>query len=457
MHLLWFRNDLRLSWNSAVQYCANQPTIPVYIIDATVQPNTAQAIWLYKSLQSLNEALNNKLLVYLGKPEELFTQLAPNQIIVNERLTPEAIKLDASLSTLFPLKIIPNDNVIKNLHSPRTKNGHIYQVFSQFKLNYANYTIPPITQTAPPIWANAPNLITNWSQVQNRLFDKGAAWVKKLLPFIQAGEVQAQQTFYKFLPNINNYASNRDFPALNGTSKLGAHLALGEISILQIWHDLQTLTTSYNPLDKGGINIFRTELIWRDFSAYLLLHFPTTHKNPLQSKFTKFPWQQNQNHLKAWQYGKTGYPLVDAAMRQLWATGWQHNRLRMITASFLVKDLQINWTEGADWFMQTLFDADLANNTFGWQWSAGCGADAAPFFRIFNPTLQSERFDPNGQFIRTWVPEIAALPNKYIHAPHLSPKIELDKANIILGQTYPYPIVDHMQAKDQILKIFKQL
>lgn len=235
---------------------------------------------------------------------------------------------------------------------------------------------------------------------------------------------------------IASYTHDRDFPAVDGTSLLSAHLRFGEISPRQIWQQVAT------QMDGEQCAPFLRQLMWRDFSYALLHHWPHIPQQPFKQQFEKFPWQKASNknvakQLHAWQTGTTGYPIVDAGMRQLWQTGWMHNRVRMIVASFLTKHLRIHWHEGAKWFWDTLVDADLANNTAGWQWVAGCGADAAPYFRIFNPVLQGEKFDKQGEYIKTWVPELAALPAKFIHAPGLPPKMFCKQRVLHLAITAP--------------------
>ena len=206
-----------------------------------------------------------------------------------------------------------------------------------------------------------------------------------------------------------------------------------------------------------GVETFLKQLVWRDFAYHLLYHFPHTVDEPLRAEFSSFPWNDNEEAFTAWKQGQTGYPIVDAGMRQLWETGYMHNRVRMVVASFLVKDLLIPWQRGAEWFWDTLVDADLANNTMGWQWTAGCGADAAPYFRVFNPVRQGERFDPEGDYVRRWVPELAALPKKHIHCPWEAPDSVLQDANVVLGDTYPEPIVDHGVARDEALDAYEQI
>ncbi|MGB3398615.1 MAG: FAD-binding domain-containing protein, partial [Candidatus Deferrimicrobiaceae bacterium] len=249
-----------------------------------------------------------------------------------------------------------------------------------------------------------------------------------------------------------------DRPDLPGTSRLSPHLHFGEISPRQVWHAVSARSVS-DP-SRGverGAEAFLRQLGWREFAHHLLHHFPETTTLPLREEFAAFPWRVDGKALAAWQRGDTGYPLVDAGMRELLGTGWMHNRVRMIVASFLVKDLLLPWQEGARWFLETLFDADLANNTLGWQWVAGCGADAAPFFRVINPVGQGRRYDPKGDYVRRWVPELAALPAKWIHCPWQAPEDVLSDAGVTLGKTYPHPMVDHAAARERALKAWKSL
>mgnify|MGYP003340681545 CR=1 FL=1 len=244
---------------------------------------------------------------------------------------------------------------------------------------------------------------------------------------------------------------------LTSTSRLSAHLHFGEISVRQVWHAVhQQLHCSHAPPAANGVRVFASELGWREFAHHLLFHFPRTPVQPLREQFASFPWLSDDNRLRAWQRGCTGFPIVDAGMRELWHTGWMHNRVRMIVASFLVKDLLISWQQGARWFWDTLVDADLANNTLGWQWSAGCGADAAPYFRVFNPVNQGQKFDPGGMYVRRWVPELEHLPNKWIHQPWRAPAPDLNHAGIHLGKTYPQPIVDHLEARSRALQALQR-
>ena len=247
------------------------------------------------------------------------------------------------------------------------------------------------------------------------------------------------------------YAKARDLPAVPGTSRLSPYLHFGEISVHQLWAECGRVEPT------PGVATFQKELLWREFAHHLLFHFPAMPEQPLRPEFAEFPWRKDRDLLTAWQTGRTGYPIVDAGMRELWRTGWMHNRVRMIVASFLVKHLLQPWQAGAAWFWDTLVDADLANNSAGWQWVAGCGMDAAPYFRVFNPILQGGKFDGAGAYVRRWVPEIADLPDAHIHAPWEAPLQVLAAASIKLGSTYPAPIVDHKGARDRALAAFKAL
>ncbi len=277
-------------------------------------------------------------------------------------------------------------------------------------------------------------------------------WHQKFSPYWTPGESGAMEQFHKFIEDrINQYKTNRDYPSKRNTSLLSPYLAWGEISPKIIWHTLLNLEPDEQ------IEAFLRQLVWREFSYDQLLQAPNSVERPIHSEFNAFPWQEDEQLFNAWKKGMTGYPLIDAGMRQLWETGWMHNRVRMITASFLVKHLLIPWTKGADWFTQTLVDYDIANNTMGWQWVAGCGVDAAPYFRIFNPILQGEKFDIDGEYIRKWVPELAKLPTNYLFAPWKTPKDILRECEIELGITYPFPLIDHQFARERALRAYHSI
>jgi deoxyribodipyrimidine photo-lyase len=255
-----------------------------------------------------------------------------------------------------------------------------------------------------------------------------------------------------FIDRVADYSAGRHRPAEGSTSRLSPHLHFGEIGPVQVLAALQE-----SPVLRDRAEAFVRELGWREFANHLLYHFPHTADEPLDERFQFYPWQSSPEQLRAWQRGRTGIPLVDAGMRELWHSGWMHNRVRMIVASFLTKNLRIAWQTGARWFWDTLVDADLANNTLGWQWTAGCGADAAPYFRVFNPTLQAEKFDCAGEYVRRWIPELAPLPTKWLNQPWRAPAAVLEQAGIVLGHTYPQPIVDLKTSREYALEGFKQV
>jgi deoxyribodipyrimidine photo-lyase len=274
-------------------------------------------------------------------------------------------------------------------------------------------------------------------------------WAGGLREAWEPGEAGARKQLHNFIGEaIAVYSAERDRPSHPGTSRLSPHLHFGEISARQIWKAAK---------DKPGADAYLWEIGWREFAYHLLFHYPSTTREPLRPEFRDFPWTVDSKNLNAWTKGKTGYPIVDAGMRELWHTGWMHNRVRMVVASFLVKDLLTSWQEGAAWFWDTLVDADLANNTLGWQWCAGCGADAAPYFRVFNPVLQSEKFDPEGTYVRRWIPELARVPTPWVHKPWLAPRAVLAEAGLELGKQYPAPIIDHQLARQRALAAFASL
>jgi deoxyribodipyrimidine photo-lyase len=284
-------------------------------------------------------------------------------------------------------------------------------------------------------------------------------WYDGLAATWQPGEAGAAQRLARFLDAAwLEYDNRRDVPAQEGTSRLSPHLHHGEISPRQIWHAFAQRASSQGiATSRWRQSKFLAEVGWREFAHHLLYHFPQTPTEPLRAEFARFPWRSDAALLEAWQRGRTGVPLVDAGMRELWHTGWMHNRVRMVVASFLVKNLLQPWQDGARWFWDTLVDADLANNTLGWQWTAGCGADAAPYFRIFNPVLQGEKFDPEGAYVRRWIPELARLPAALIHQPWRAAPGELADAGVRLGREYPQPLVDHAVARDRALEALQYL
>jgi deoxyribodipyrimidine photo-lyase len=464
--LYWFRQDLRLSDNPALQQASvNGDVLPIYILDDTnnkqYPAGEASKWWLYHSLVNLNKSLNCKLCLYKGDPEKIIFDLIDkyniSKVFWNRCYEPWQIKRDKILKQNLLSK---NINVISEnsflLWEPwqvLKQDGTPFKVFTPF-YQYGCLSAPP-PRTPLPIVKNLtlfkdPTCITTLEQF--KLLPK-IKWYQSIAENWQPGEAAAQTQLENFLAEgIDDYKNARDFPALQKTSKLSPYLHFGEISPNQIWYAAKQI--SNNEVNQKA---FLSELGWREFSYNLLYYFPELPKTNWRNKFNNFPWNNNKVTLQAWQTGQTGIPIVDAGMRELWQTGYMHNRVRMIVASFLVKNLLQHWHHGADWFWNCLLDADLANNSASWQWVAGCGADAAPYFRIFNPVLQGQKFDPQGIYIRQYIPELKLLPEKYLFSPWEAPEDILTQAKIKLGIDYPMPIVDLKASRVRALTAFKEL
>jgi deoxyribodipyrimidine photo-lyase len=458
--ILWFRQDLRLEDNPALAEAVKSGLAiqPVYIWSPEEEgawaPGSASRWWMHHALDSLEADLRKlglNLLYRYGPYKEAFIKLQhetrANTILFNRRYEPAAIKRDAELKSYFKDKGIQfksfNGNLLFEPWTILNKQKKPFQVFTPFWEHCQTLPAPSKPLPAPTAAKGFKNLRgallkdfellpkTSWDEGLNRLW--------------KPGEKEAHKVLKAFTNNpIKKYADQRDFPGVHGTSHLSPYLHFGVISPRTIWH-------------ASNNEIFTRQLGWREFAHHLLYHFPETPEKPLKPDWNRFPWSSSKTHLEAWKKGLTGYPIVDAGMRELWMTGYMHNRARMIAGSFLVKDLLLPWQEGAKWFWDTLVDADLANNTLGWQWVSGCGADAAPYFRIFNPILQGEKFDPEGEYVKKWVPELKKVPLEFLHKPWEAPSAILKQAGVVLGSTYPHPIVDHAQAREKALEAFASL
>lgn len=455
--IVWFQNDLRLSDNPALLAAVKQGCVlPIYIHHEAVakkfQAGRTSLLWLRRSLALLDEALGHQLQVYTMPPEKVFKSLAENykvtHVFWNRRYEPwqreTYAKIEALLEQLGIAYQAFNGNYLHVPEAILKPDGSYYRVYSAYKKRALEAHIEPVL--AKPdvldILSHASHLLKDTPE----LCLPEVPWEQKVGAHWQVGEVAAHQKLKDFMSTqIDTYGHDRDYPALDATSKLSPHLHFGEISPRLIWHAAQS---AQNP------EVFMSELLWREFSCYLLYHFKALGDKNFNSKFDAFPWRNNQALLSAWQEGATGYPLIDAGMRELWQTGYMHNRIRMVVASFLVKNLMLHWHHGRDWFWDCLVDADFANNSASWQWVAGSGADAAPYFRIFNPVLQGEKFDAKGFYTRHYVPELAKLPQKYLFAPWRAPQDVLDKAGIVLGKTYPKPIVDVSESRKDALAAY---
>jgi deoxyribodipyrimidine photo-lyase len=467
--IVWFRQDLRLADNPALDAAieSGAPIIPLYIWSPDEEgpwaPGGASTWWLHRSLISLSDSLmtlGSNLVVLRGNAAEVLQKLAMESgartICLNRRYEPQIIERDGEVKTSLKTLGLEAENFSGTLlfepWSIQNGSGKPFQVFTAF-YNACMKLPPPAGPSAAPKRLLAPSRWPDSLRIEDLKLESTIPWADGLREMWQPGETGAAKMLRSFVDKpMNHYAEERDRPDHAATSRLSPHLHFGEISPRQIWHAAK---------DQPHAQPYLRQIIWREFAHHLLFHSPDAPQQPLRAEFRNFPWQTNSKELHAtltaWTRGQTGYPLVDAGMRELWHTGWMHNRVRMVAASFLVKHLLIPWQEGAAWFWDTLVDADLANNTLGWQWVAGCGADAAPYFRIFNPTLQSEKFDPKGLYIRRWVPELSALPNKWIHKPSQAPAQVLRDAGVTLGIRYPVPIVNHEEARARALEAFAKL
>jgi deoxyribodipyrimidine photo-lyase len=449
--LLWFRLDLRLDDNPALLAAAKsgEPVIPVFVWAPEEEepwpPGAASRWWLHQSLKSLDAALaglGSRLVIRRGPSleaiEQLIAETGADGVYWNRRYEPAVIRRDEIIKTTLHERGIAAESFNSALlFEPWTIRT--YQVFTAFwKACLAQPE--PASPCEAPRQLEAPVRWPDSMRVEDLDLEPRIDWAAGIRSAWTPGEAGAQARMERFVKEgLATYRTARDLPAETGTSRLSPHLHFGEISPGRVWHAVRG----------EADETYRRELGWREFAYHLLFHLPHTPNRALRPEFAKFPWREDRRQLWFWQRGRTGYPLVDAGMRELWATGWMHNRARMVTASFLTKHLRLHWQEGAYWFWDTLVDADLANNTLGWQWTAGCGADAAPYFRIFNPVRQSEQFDPEGEYIRRWVPELCELRGKQIHTPWTLAANE--------RPAYVKPIVDHARAREEALEAFQRM
>ena len=464
VNIHWFRTDLRLNDNPGlIKATENSELLPIYIFDDNIVGNfkqgDASSTWLYESLKLLNKSLKNQLLILKGNPLQILKELiisnnvsgiywnrnyAPWEIERDTIIKKELKKLRINCESFSSYLLWEPWEVLKN-------DGTPYKVFTPFYRKGCLGSTPPRAPLPEPKKIEFVRQVVKNSEFNLEKIIKNA-WQKRILNDALVGEKKATCRLDFFIKNgLNDYKEGRNFPSLDNVSKLAPNLHFGEISPNQIWHLVSKLKKDQNT------DHFLSELGWREFSNHLLYHFPQIISENLQKKFNNFPWLNDENALLKWQKGITGIPLVDAGMRELWQTGSMHNRLRMVVGSFLVKNLLIDWKYGAKWFWNCLFDADIANNTAGWQWIAGCGADAAPYFRVFNPVTQSEKFDKLGTYVKKYVPELMNLDHKFLHCPWEAPKSVLLDAGIKLGETYPYPIVDLKMSRLKALEAFNTL
>jgi deoxyribodipyrimidine photo-lyase len=467
--IVWFRQDLRLSDHPALSAAANgdRLVIPCYVRNTQSQrnwlPGAASRWWLHHSLQELESDIKKgggRLVLRTGDPVEVLTELATttgaSAVYWSRSVEPLDRKDEKSLKARLEEFGIGSEGFEGNLlFDPgdiRSQTGTPFKVFTPFWKNCLTHKqkmrVP--SDTVPVRFvAKGPSSET---LAQWQLLPTKPNWAAGFSQHWQPGERGGQAALREFAKRAQGYDAGRNFPAQDDTSRLSPYLHFGNISVAQAY----AATTGKTRSSSGALS-FQRELGWREFSAHLLFHFPQLPEKSFRPEFEKFPWRKDSKALRRWQQGKTGFPIVDAGMRQLWHTGWMHNRVRMVAASVLVKHLLVDWRDGQDWFWDTLVDADLPNNAAGWQWVAGCGADAAPYFRVFNPVLQGQKFDPDAVYVRRWVPEIATLPDKYIHAPWTAPEEVLSEADIRLGIDYPHPIVQPEVGRRRALDALAEL
>jgi deoxyribodipyrimidine photo-lyase len=455
--LLWLRRELRLTDNAALiaAMAAGRPVVPVFVLDddspGSWAPGGASRWWLHHSLACLGADLAARgapLVLRRGRFADVIPALAAElgavEIHAGMPTEPWSRAVYRRVAAAVPLRV----HLTTLLHHPdsvRTQAGTPYGVFTPFGRAcraLGEVGMPtPAPARIPGVAGVASDRLEDWG-----LLPTAPDWAGGLRNAWSPGEAGAQARLAAFAAAaLDRYKAERDMPGMDGTSRLSPHLAWGEIAPRQLWHA------------GAGYEKFRDEVLWREFAANLLWQHPGLPEAPLRAQFAAMPWRSDAAGLRAWQRGQTGVPIVDAGMRQLWQTGWMHNRVRMVVASFLVKHLLIPWQDGEAWFWDTLVDADLAQNAASWQWVAGCGADAAPYFRVFNPVLQGRKFDPDGAYVRRFVPELAALPDAAIHAPWEAAPLLLAGAGVRLGATYPHPIVDLPMGRDRALAAFAAL
>jgi deoxyribodipyrimidine photo-lyase len=463
--LLWFRQDLRLADNpalaAALQHGGQQ--LPVYILDSVHpgkwQPGGASRWWLHHSLMQLDAALRargSRLILRRGDPAVILPELArtvgATAVMWNRCYEPWAVTRDEQIKRSLKESGLAvtsfNGSLLREPWDIQKPDGAPYRVFTPYWKALQKLEIPaplPAPAALPSCPDVASDSLDSWTLCPTR-----PDWAGGLRDSWQPGEAGALQRWTDFAERaLGGYGELRNRPDLPATSALSPHLHFGEISPRTLWHQTQARLAAQPQLHRDSEK-FLAEMGWREFSYNLLWQCPDLPDVPLRPEFRAFPWADDPAALSGWQRGETGYPIVDAGMKQLWHTGWMHNRVRMIVASFLVKDLLIPWQAGAAWFWDTLVDADLASNAASWQWVAGCGADAAPYFRVFNPVLQGEKFDPDGTYVRRWLPELATVPSAFIHKPWQAPPL-------LRPRHYPAPMVAHDMARDRALAAFAEI
>ena len=464
--LWWIRRDLRLADNQALAAALGHgpSVIPVFVLDPALLDSPyvgeKRLAFLFGGLRQLDEDLRRqggRLIVRRGDPVQelagLVEQAGAEAIYAEEDHSPYARQRDEKVGERLPLTLTPGLTV----HPPdavRKADGDPYVVYTPYSRSWKALPLPRPRDVLP-----APESISVPRELSSLQVPSEPALPAEV-PFAP-GEAPAHRRLEQFLegddPSIYRYASGRDRLDLDGTSRLSPYLCFGMISGRQaVVSALHAIETAPDDPGREGAEAWLNELIWREFYIAILHHFPEVRRGSFRAEYRNLHWENDEDAFRSWCQGRTGYPVVDAAMRQLLQTGWMHNRGRMIVASFLVKDLLIDWRWGERFFMQHLVDGDPAANNGGWQWSAGTGTDAAPYFRIFNPVLQGEKHDPDGNYIRRWVPELAVVPDKHLHSPWEMPSELQEEVGCVIGRDYPAPVIDHGWARKRTLEAFRQ-
>jgi deoxyribodipyrimidine photo-lyase len=462
----WIRRDLRLHDNQAFTAAAKAvgSAVPVFILDPELLGSRYVGVkrlgFLFASLRALNrdlEARGSRLILRRGDPatelKQLLNELDADEIHAEEDYSPYARRRDEAIQKSLPLELHPG----LTLFPPgmiEKKSGGPYSVYTPFRRTWESFS-PPTRSSLLPV----PSGLTTYEGIDSLAVPDTPEWTDETN--FPAGEQQARARLKAFASGENApiyaYGDLRDQVDRQGTSRLSPYLRFGMISFREaVIHAVEAGEAAPSAEGREGAQTWLHELIWREFYINVLFHFPEVRSRSFREDYRSIRWRNDEQEFRAWCEGRTGYPFIDAAMRQMQETGWMHNRARMVVASFLVKDLLVDWRWGERWFMQHLIDGDPAANNGGWQWSAGTGTDAAPYFRIFNPLTQSQKHDPQAAYIRRWVPELSSLPEEYLHTPWRAPEEVQEEAGVVIGKDYPEPIVDHQSARERTLEVYAQ-
>ncbi len=477
--LWWLRQDLRLADNPALAAAAGGMVLPVFVLDDAAAGKWAMGgahrWWLHGSLQSIGhdlEALGAPLVLRRGDAAAILPALAredgATEVHTGCLMEPWARRQAEAVAAALgdvPLRL-HRASTLLDMDAVKTKAGGVYGVYTPFARACRAMGQPPKPLPAPTS-LTAPTGVASDALESWGLLPTKPDWAGGFRDTWQPGEASAHRRMQRFMQDaLTQYSTGRNLPGQHLTSMLSPHLHWGELSPAQVWHAAAGVpggdaakqeTQNLEALHGEALQTFQGEILWHEFAAYLLWHNPHLPDRPLKPGFAKLQWRDDASALRAWQQGRTGVPIVDAGMRQLWHIGWMHNRVRMITGSFLVKHLLVSWVDGEAWFWDTLVDGDLAANAASWQWVAGSGTDAQPFFRVFNPVSQGQKFDADGAYVRRWVPELAKLPDRYLHAPWEAPAKVLADAGVTLGESYPNPVVDLAVGRDRAMAAFQAM